>query len=132
MIIKSGRKLLMPSMIWALIFFGLILPLVLLFWKGVMWAADAAKMGYRWHVGNGARVLFWEDTWIGNCCLAVAFWDLYVIANEHHCTIASVWDGQNLMITFRRTVSAELYDRWLDLVELVNSISFSNEEDQPL
>jgi hypothetical protein len=89
-------------------------------------------MGYRWHVGNGIRVLFWEDTWIGNCCLAVAFWDLYVIANEHHCTIASVWDGQNLMITFRRTVSAELYDRWLELVELVNSISLSNEEDQPL
>jgi hypothetical protein len=43
------------------------------FWKGVMWAAHAAKLGYRWHVGNGAKGLFWEDTWIGNCCLAVAF-----------------------------------------------------------
>jgi hypothetical protein len=23
------------------------------FWRGVMWAAKAAKMGYRWKIGNG-------------------------------------------------------------------------------
>jgi hypothetical protein len=31
------------------------------FWKGVMWAAKAAKMGYQWKVGNGRKVKFWED-----------------------------------------------------------------------
>jgi hypothetical protein len=29
-----------------------------LFWRGVMWAASAAKMGYRWKVGNGKKVKF--------------------------------------------------------------------------
>jgi hypothetical protein len=28
------------------------------FWKGVMWAARAAKMGYQWNVGNGRKVKF--------------------------------------------------------------------------
>jgi hypothetical protein len=43
------------------------------FWKGIMWAAAAAKAGYKWHVGNGRRVLFWEDIWLGNCSLTVLF-----------------------------------------------------------
>jgi hypothetical protein len=28
------------------------------FWKGVMWAARAAKMGYQWKVGNGRKIKF--------------------------------------------------------------------------
>jgi hypothetical protein len=40
------------------------------FWKGVLWAAQAAKMGFRWNIGNGRRVRFLEDKWFGHCCLA--------------------------------------------------------------
>jgi hypothetical protein len=31
------------------------------FWQGVMWAARVVKMGYRWRVGVGRKVKFWED-----------------------------------------------------------------------
>jgi hypothetical protein len=86
------------------------------FWKGVMWAAHPAKVGYHWKVGSGDKVLFCEDVWFGQCSLAITFWDLYVIGNEHHCTIATVWDGSVLKISFRRTVFQALYNRWLDLV----------------
>jgi hypothetical protein len=63
------------------------------FLKGVMWAAHAAKSGFRWNVGNGDKVLFWEDIWVGHCSFVVLYWDLYVIANERHHTIVSVWDA---------------------------------------
>ena len=66
------------------------------FWKVVVWATQSAKMGYSWKLGRGDTVLFWEDIWFGHCSLAIIFWDLYVIANEHHCSIVSVWDGNNL------------------------------------
>jgi len=33
------------------------------FWKGVLWAAQAARNGYCWNIGNGRRVRFWEDQW---------------------------------------------------------------------
>jgi hypothetical protein len=31
------------------------------FWKGVMWAAKAVKMGYRWRVSDEKKIRFWED-----------------------------------------------------------------------
>lgn len=43
------------------------------FWKGVVWAAQAAKLGYRWHVGKCVRIKFWEDNWLGPSSLAVQF-----------------------------------------------------------
>ncbi|KAL6629613.1 hypothetical protein ACP70R_029378 [Stipagrostis hirtigluma subsp. patula] len=50
-------------------------------------------MGYLWHVGNGKKVKFWEDNWVGPSSLAIMFWELYVIVNEKTATIADLWDG---------------------------------------
>ena len=66
------------------------------FSKGVVWAAQAAKVGFSWHIGNGKRARFWKDHWFGNAILATQYWDLYNIANEHNVTIDRVWDGCNL------------------------------------
>ena len=33
------------------------------FWQGVLWDAQAAKMGYKWKVGDGKKIKFWEDVW---------------------------------------------------------------------
>jgi len=52
------------------------------FWKGVLWASKAAKLGVSWKIGNGHSVRFWEDHWFGNCSLAIQYWDLYMIANQ--------------------------------------------------
>lgn len=72
------------------------------FWKGVMWDLKVAKMGYRWKVGNGKRIKFWEDVWVDSSSLAIQYWDLYCILNQQIATIAELWDGQNLKCTFRR------------------------------
>ena len=32
------------------------------FFEGLMWAASAAKIGFRWKIGNGKKVKFWEDS----------------------------------------------------------------------
>jgi len=47
------------------------------FWKGVMWAMQAAHMGIKWVIGDGRKIRFWEDLWIGNTSLAIAYWPLY-------------------------------------------------------
>ena len=52
------------------------------FFKGFMWAAQAAKMGYRWKIGNGQKVRLWEDNWLGSSSLAIQFWPIYRILNE--------------------------------------------------
>ena len=77
----------------------------LLFWKGVLWAVQAARMGIKWVIGNGRKVRFWEDIWLGNTSLATVYWPLYVINEQQGKTLHEVWDGENLMLTFRRCVS---------------------------
>jgi hypothetical protein len=53
-----------------------------------MCASKAAKMGYRWRIGNGNIIRFWEDRWFGSCSLAIQFWDTYSIVNEKGKTIS--------------------------------------------
>jgi hypothetical protein len=99
------------------------------FFKGFMWAARAAKVGFRWKVGDGRKIKFWEDNWLGSSSLAIQFWDLYSIVNEKTSTIAELWDGHNLKCTFKRTVSERLGRVWLEIVQLASTITFSEEED---
>jgi hypothetical protein len=94
-----------------------------------MWAARAAKMGYQWKVGNGRKIKFWEDHWFDHCSLAILYWDLYVLVNEQNISIAEVWDGRNLKLTFRRCVDHQLMQRWYDLKSIVESIQFDGTED---
>jgi hypothetical protein len=79
------------------------------FFKGVMWAAKATKLGFKWRIGDGRKIRFWEDNWLGSSNLAIQYWDLYMIVNEKTSTVAYLWDGQDLKCTFRRIVDDRLY-----------------------
>lgn len=98
------------------------------FWKGVIWACQAAKMGYMWKIRKGSKVRFWEDTWFGSSSLAIQFWELYVLINEKGLTIDKAWDGENLEFTFRRCVDKRLILLWHDVVSVAQSIVFTEEE----
>jgi hypothetical protein len=39
------------------------------FFKGFVWASKAAKMGLRWKIGDGKKIKFWEDNWLGTSSL---------------------------------------------------------------
>ncbi|KAJ1273540.1 hypothetical protein BS78_06G289000 [Paspalum vaginatum] len=78
------------------------------FFRGVMYAARAAKMGFRWKTGDGKNVKFWEDNWLGSSSLAIQFWELYVLVNEKTKTVFDLWDGDTLRCTFRRTFDEDL------------------------
>jgi hypothetical protein len=51
------------------------------FWNGVIWVARVAKMGYRWQVGNGVKIHFWEDVWLWSSSLAIQYWKTYCTIN---------------------------------------------------
>jgi hypothetical protein len=52
------------------------------FWKRVLWASKATKMGYKWVIGDGSKVRFCEDQWFGHTSLATLSWDLYFVYNQ--------------------------------------------------
>jgi hypothetical protein len=101
------------------------------FWSGVLWAAaNVARMGYRWNVGNGVNVRFWEDVWLGTSNLAIQYWELYYIVNEQNKSIAELWDGCNLRCTFRRCVDIRLYNMWEELLSIASTICLTDKEDE--
>jgi hypothetical protein len=76
------------------------------------------------------KIRFWEDTWIGSSSLAIQFWLIYKIINEHEKSIAELWDGSTLKCTFRRNVSETLYQSWLEIMELAFTIPLTDDEDE--
>ena len=60
----------------------------------------------------------------GSGSLAMQYWDLYSLANEHNITIDRVWDGVNIKNTFRRCFSEELLNIWLELLGIAKTIQF--------
>ena len=100
------------------------------FFEGFMWAAQGANMGYRWKVGNGKKVRQWEDNGLGSSSLAIQFWLLYRIVNKKNCSFAELWDGEkNWKCTFRGAVDEELFNTWLEVVQLVLTVQLTEEED---
>ena len=91
------------------------------FWKGVLEVVKSIKFGYRWIVGDGRKIRFWEDTWFGNSPLATQFWGVYTLCNEQTITLSDAWDGENLKLTFRRNFTDNLMVDWDTLVEIVGS-----------
>lgn len=97
------------------------------FWKGVMWATKAVKMGSRWVVGDGTKMRFWKDSWLGTFPLAIQFLDLYYIGREQCNTISQLWDLQVLKISFERVFDEQMMLRWYELEELAKSITLSHD-----
>jgi hypothetical protein len=85
-------------------------------------------MGYIWKVGNGKKICFWEDNWLGPSSLAIQYWDLYRLVNEKNKTIAKLWDGENLKCTFRRIVHDRLLLMWEEVFQLASTLSLNDSE----
>jgi hypothetical protein len=86
----------------------------------------------RWGINGRLRLgemSFWEDHLLGTSSLTIQYWELYCLANEQFRTVAELWDGQNLKITFRRCFDHNLMTQWYELVQIASSIQFSEEPD---
>lgn len=95
----------------------------------MVWASKAVEFGYRWIVGSGLKVRFWEDIWFGSSPLSVQFWDLYCICREQGKTVSQVLDGYMVKLTFRRSFSPALMNMWYELEAVASSVTLSRDTD---
>jgi hypothetical protein len=95
----------------------------------VILLAQAVKHGYRWVVGDGTKVRFWEDTWFGSAPLTVQFWKLYCVCNKKTRYMLELWVDGELRLIFRRTFSYQMMQSWDDLLSVVENVSLSEEYD---
>jgi hypothetical protein len=75
------------------------------------------------------KVRFWEDLWVGTSNLAIQYWELYCIVNEKNKMVADLWNDEILKCTFRGCVDMRLFLMWEELVNLISTIDFSEEDD---
>jgi hypothetical protein len=52
-----------------------------------------------------------------------------MIVNEKWISLRDAWDGVNLKMTFTRTVDCRLMNMWLELIQIVSVVEFTEEED---
>ncbi|XP_060216840.1 uncharacterized protein LOC132644271 [Lycium barbarum] len=53
-------------------------------------------------VGNGLKVSFWDDKWIGHEPLKQLYPDLYTLCLQQQATVAELWTGQGWNLHLRR------------------------------
>jgi hypothetical protein len=70
--------------------------------------------------------------WIDTSSLAIQYWEIYYLINEHNKTIAKLWDGENLRCTFRRCVDSRLFGLWEEVVSIAKSLELTSDEDEPI
>jgi hypothetical protein len=51
------------------------------------------------------------------------------LENEQNCSIADVWDGTSLKISFRRCFDHQLMLQWFEIVQIAQSLSLTTESD---
>jgi hypothetical protein len=66
-------------------------------------------------VQNGKFYRFWEDCWAKEVPLKISHWNLFRMVRYPHCSVSECWDEENWYMEFRRALSVQEYDSWLNL-----------------
>ncbi|WMV10716.1 hypothetical protein MTR67_004101 [Solanum verrucosum] len=86
-------------------------------WRSIrnLWPELARNICYK--VGEGTRILFWKDKWIGQNSLMEDFADLYSFCDNPGESIVEMWSQQGWNITLRRLLNDWEVDRVANLLQ---------------
>ncbi|WMV21262.1 hypothetical protein MTR67_014647 [Solanum verrucosum] len=95
-------------------------------WRTIrnLWPKLSRSIGYK--VGEGTRILFWKDKWIGQNSLMEDFPDLFSFCGNPEASIAETWTNQGWNIIFRRLLNDWEVERVASLLQRLNDFSGLN------
>jgi hypothetical protein len=73
------------------------------FWSILHKIKDYFNLGARYSLGNGQRIRFWTNCWLGRDPLCERFQHLFQILSDPDCLVAQVNHAGSWHINFRRT-----------------------------
>jgi hypothetical protein len=91
------------------------------FWKGLMSVREDVVRGLTYILGDGKKIRFWLDVWMGSCALKVTFPRLFEICNQQEWSVSRVLRDGNLNMTFRRNFGAAQEVEWADLTTMMEN-----------
>jgi hypothetical protein len=82
------------------------------FWSRLMKVKDQFLHYGRFKVHNGKETRFWEDNWVGDRRLKIAYPNLYQIVRKKSATVAEVLSTTPLNVTFQRALTWSRGTNW--------------------
>jgi hypothetical protein len=99
------------------------------FWKGLMEVRGDVTRSVLFIIGNGRKVRFLKDTWLGGCPLSLTCPILFEICNQREWIVAKVLRDERINLTFRRNFGDKEEREWGELTLLTGGVSLSQESD---
>ena len=81
--------------------------------------------GAIFRVKDGYKCRFWEDCWLLNVPLKIAYEQLYKLAREPYCTVADCWIDDEWYVDFKRPLTTSEFDRWSQLCSELSTIALT-------
>jgi hypothetical protein len=80
-------------------------------------------------LGDGKKIKFWHEVWLGECPLRVKYGRLFNICHQQEWEVSRVLGGGQINLTFRRIVEAPEWREWEDLESELAEVELTIEED---
>ena len=96
------------------------------FWKGLHKVKHLFKWGAIFRVRNGNFCRFWQDCWVQNVPLSIAYNKLYSFVRDPACKVSDCWDEGSWTMDFKRALSAEDYKSWLEICDSLTAYSLNS------
>jgi hypothetical protein len=99
------------------------------FWQGLHAVKHWFKFGASCKIGNGRKVFFWLDVWLGKCPLKCMFPSIFECCDQKEATVFEVFQGGSLDLSFNRSFCPAQVEEWEALKEMVANVSIGVEPD---
>lgn len=99
------------------------------FWKGLHEIKDEFSQGLKYILGDGKKIRFWIDVWIGECPLKITYDNIFKICEQQNATIREIFDGSNWNLTFRRNYGPREMMEWDELLQDLKDVRLKDEPD---
>jgi hypothetical protein len=71
-------------------------------------------------VGNGKHCRFWKDCWAKEVPISISHEKLYKLVRNPSCSVSDCWDEDGWDMDFKRALSIQEYNDWVELTESLN------------
>lgn len=95
------------------------------------WSSSFSEHAHRWFLGDGEKILFWEDSWHDEIASAERFPRLYSLSKWKYCSvklIVTMWQKANIP-RWTRTLRAWELDLEVEISNIVDNLVLNNSKD---
>ncbi|XP_049381369.1 ABC transporter G family member 25-like [Solanum stenotomum] len=104
------------------------IPYVVSVWRTIRNLWGQLQHNIRYKVGNGTRVLFWKDRWIGQDSLMSSYPDIYILSSSQDAMVNEVWSEQGWNFSFRRLLNDWEIGRVAEMLQTLDDFKCTNLE----